>query len=187
MNVYTKLGVHDLAAALDTLPPTSEATKMAVFFRQTGTESTAPGCKQPAQQRRHETARSSATRRDGAEPSSDGAGERKPLRIRKKRDVKRRRARSRAKATSRIRTGDLCFTKAEKTSVSDCKNRTSSVDDSNGRSNGLQGEDLAVLNDALAAIPEEERGAIVALVQALIRMGSAKRTALLGLTDTILD
>jgi len=46
------------------------------------------------------------------------------------------------------------------------------------------GPDLSAIADALAAVPEADRPAVVAHVAALARLGPAKRTAILTLTDS---
>ncbi len=55
----------------------------------------------------------------------------------------------------------------------------------NSATNAAQnGPDLAALADALAALPEADRPAVVAHVAALARLAPAKRTAILTLTDS---
>ena len=115
MNVYTKLGVHDLADALDKLPATSTGAQRPIL-RATGTDDTAAEhqkhCQPKCQQRAHESVRSRTTRHDESDGGALTADERKPLQITKKRDATRPHATQDAKATSGIRTPDLCFTKA---------------------------------------------------------------------------
>ena len=57
--------------------------------------------------------------------------------------------------------------------------------DSNRRSNAAQnGPELTALANALAALPESDRPAVVAHVAALAKLGPAKRAAISTLTDS---
>jgi len=85
MNVYARLGVHDLAGALDGLPGMTGEPPERQRLRATGTDhASAEALIDLRHQSRHlgrETVRKDATRRDGDAGPSALAGERKPLRI----------------------------------------------------------------------------------------------------------
>ncbi len=72
------------------------------------------------------------------------------------------------------------FAIAENDKSCDADSATPSNNTSNAAQNGL---DLDALADALAALPEADRPAVVAHVAALARLGPAKRAAILTLTD----
>ena len=78
------------------------------WIRATGTDDH----QQYRQQRTHEATKCSATQHDKRSVTAQRADKRNPLRIAKQRNITRRHATRNEKATSGIRTPDLCFTKA---------------------------------------------------------------------------
>ena len=117
MNVCTKLGVHDLAGALDRLPALPPARPDRDTLRATGTADATAGYlpddpQQYPQQCARETARSGAAGRGDLTAESLPFDARKALGCAKKDNAARSGAASCKKATLRTRTGDLSFTKA---------------------------------------------------------------------------
>ena len=117
MNVYTKLGIHDLAGALDRLPATTLPRPDRDTLRATGTDDATAGClpddhQQYTPQCARETAQSGAAGRGdpSAEPIPFDA--RKALGCAEKDNAVRSGAASCDKATRETRTRDLSFTKA---------------------------------------------------------------------------
>tara|TARA_Y100000588_G_scaffold300283_1_gene321778 strand:- start:2671 stop:3258 length:588 start_codon:yes stop_codon:yes gene_type:complete len=114
MNVYTKLGFHDLVGALDGLPAMGPTTAAPQSLRATGTYDSSPTKDPPQipQQSARETVQSEATRRDAHHRSGHQGEKRKSFKIAEKRNATRHNAPPSVKATSGIRTLDLRFTKA---------------------------------------------------------------------------
>lgn len=118
MNVYTKLGIHDLGAALDRMPtirpPASDPNETATMAA-TGTLGVkvhTPEAQQYRQQFGRETTRDSAARCDGIGKPKAHAGDAKPLPLNAQGDSVRADAGEDGKATYWTRTSDLSFTKA---------------------------------------------------------------------------
>ena len=114
MNVYTQLGVHDLAGALDRLPviPQARDTNDSHVARATGTDGVPLDTQLNPQQYEHDKVRTSATSSDHRDRSTLPQEGPKSLATVKKRTTTRPGATRCNKATSGIRTPDLCFTKA---------------------------------------------------------------------------
>ena len=115
LNVYTKLGMHDLAGALDGLPGMTSEPPERQRLRATGTDNArAEAPIDPHLKPRHlgrETVRKGAASCDGDNDLARFADASKPLQTKPKRDIVRRDARRNDKATERTRTVDLRFTK----------------------------------------------------------------------------
>jgi len=119
LKVYTKLGVHDLAGALDGLPgmtgePPERQRLCATGTDNASTEAPIDPHLKLRHQSRHlgcETVRKNAALRDGGNNSARFADARKALQTKAKRVIVRRDARGDDKATERTRTVDLRFTK----------------------------------------------------------------------------
>ena len=115
MNVYTKLGVHDLTGALDALPSLTGDAPERERMRATGTDNsrteapTDPRLK-PRQLER-EAVRTGASRRGEGDGNRHCADDRNPLPIANIGDTVRSNAMGNSKATERTRTVDLRFTK----------------------------------------------------------------------------
>ncbi len=96
-------------------------------------------------------------------------------------------AMQRDKATSRIRTDDLCFTKALGESVTEDTEASHTGSDSNGSSSGSSSTppDAAAQQvvDALMELAGDDRAAISAHVRALARLSPARRAAILTLAN----
>ena len=115
MNVYCRLGVRDLAGALDSLPSLVGNTPERERMRATGTDDaraeppTDPRLK-PRQLER-ESVRPGATSCDDGSLAARSGNDRKVLPVAEKRDSARRDATGNKKATDRTRTENLRFTK----------------------------------------------------------------------------
>ena len=120
MNVYTRLGVHDLAGALENLPGTTPRRTEDEALRATGTDDAMAEVADASQhdpqlypqQLGRDRAHRSAAHHNDEHGGVDDVSDRKSLPCAEKRDDARRGAATRVKATSGIRTPDLCFTKA---------------------------------------------------------------------------
>ncbi len=114
MNVYTRLGVHDLAGALDRLPTASPERPDRDALRATGTCDAPPACNPdsspdswPANER-NRARRNAAATDDGPIPFASAT----PCDAATNDNAAQPGAASCEKATHRTRTGDLSFTKA---------------------------------------------------------------------------
>ena len=115
MNTYTKLGVHDLAGAVDKLPPLCPKSPDRIQLQATGTDDMTrhPGDtpQQYSQQCASENVRPSATTSDEGVGGSLPFDDRKSLVVGEKDTAMRQEAESCEKATGEIRTPNLRFTK----------------------------------------------------------------------------
>jgi len=112
MNVYTRLGVHDLTGALDGLPNTkTDDDSQRHVLRATGTDDAAARSSRDSSSSANV---SNSTRRSATDdqPDRQRVSERNPLRYAEKRDVARRDDAPDGNTPGRIRTCDLCFRKA---------------------------------------------------------------------------
>ncbi len=121
LGVYTKLGVHDLSKALSGLPSLTGGAPSRERMRATGTDHTQPlpAGSEDARQQRVQKCRQNG--REGQQPGAASrivasaagvpSGAHKPLPHAEKREIVRGHATCSGKATGRIRTGDLRFTK----------------------------------------------------------------------------
>lgn len=110
MNVYTRLGVHDLAAALDRLPALQSSEPATESLATTGTYDVAGNTSSSNSSSSANRGLVNATRRverSAVVPDDDA---RKPLSITDKREVKRTDAPEKYKATDGTRTRNLRFT-----------------------------------------------------------------------------
>ena len=113
MNVYTKLGIHDLAGALDRLPGLSPSQPDRSVLRATGTGDAAMiDHQQYARQCARESVRPSATVSDDDGTGTRRFDSRKSFTGADMSDAARSGAASCDKATRETRTRDLSFTKA---------------------------------------------------------------------------
>jgi integrase len=115
MNVYTRLGVHDLAGALDRLPSVDGTDDRPERAAATGTHGREPdgvGAQRMAQRIERESAEPGATGRELRLAGSELGDERKPRLEAGSGGSARSGAAQRGKATRGTRTPDLSFTKA---------------------------------------------------------------------------
>jgi integrase len=116
MNVYTRLGVHDLTRALDALPDLGDGTtpaNEAAALRATGTDD-ASAQNTPASSPTHSTTKQRERARQGADDKTprEGRGDdRKSMSSADKRERARHDASESGKATCETRTRNLRFTK----------------------------------------------------------------------------
>ena len=111
LNTYTKLGVHDLTGALDALPSLTGGAPERERMRATGTYASHATPPQLPQQLERETVRADASRCGGDSAETRTGVERNPLPATAQREAVHGNATGSSKATERIRTVDLRFTK----------------------------------------------------------------------------
>jgi len=113
MNVYTRLGVHDLAGALDGLPGEPSDDRQAETMKATGTDHARADDARPVSAVASAVAaRKHAERCETVRDHDAGDDDGKPLIFQSESGPMRADARGSGKATEGIRTLDLCFTKA---------------------------------------------------------------------------
>ena len=175
MNVYTQLGIRDLAGALDFLPSTSTSPQHRERMRATGTDDARPinDPRQKPRQLERETVRNSATRCQNVARMTTTPNVEKTTMFAESNDSMRENAKQNENTPGETRTPDPRIRNPMPESITDQSTTTyndgsatpaSNPDTLDGNSPG--DPDLAAVVEAWPDLPDAIRAGIVAMVEA---------------------
>jgi len=167
MNVYTRLGVHDVTGALDALPGCDRPDRTVVLGATGTDDATADGAQQQAQQRERESLESGAAERGPHDATAESDDDINPIVLEENAD----RIVGSLHSATVAQLAEQRFCKPQTHSINNDSTtgcETPSGHDSSRRSSKPPiDSDLAELIDAWPDLPERVRAGIVAMVRAV--------------------